>query len=252
MIARELSIRQAVIFTFKTVTHRFGFIILIPFITVYAIAGVEYITNLFIYVVARLTEISNFLIEVLSIYLSLASQITRTPIQIALTFLLLLGLTAIGLKFVRGEKPEITDLIGHPKRYWQFAATTAVYSVVYLAGFTAFIVPGLLWGARFMFVPFLVLDQNLNFQQAFRTSKDLTEGYTVPLFWLHATFAAVITAVIIGGKYALEELVVPTQIFPVTVVTKYLTYLVTVIWVIVAAHIYQQLSSKNVSGSNDV
>ncbi len=64
----------------------------------------------------------------------------------------------------------------------RFFGGVLLLMLVMLGGMILLIVPGIIWGIKFMFAPMLILDKNMRIMDAFRVSSRMTNGYKWPLF----------------------------------------------------------------------
>ncbi|MEZ5069948.1 MAG: hypothetical protein R2751_03000 [Bacteroidales bacterium] len=106
------------------------------------------------------------------------------------------GANLVFLKAVRGERVEISDLfIPFRSNYWNAVVANLVVGVIVGLGIVMLIVPGIIFACRLAFVPFLVVDKNMDAMDALRTSWEMTRGHGWQIFALG--FLAIF--VVIGG-----------------------------------------------------
>jgi len=89
------------------------------------------------------------------------------------------------LKAVRGERIEIKDMFSvFQKNYWNAVVANIVVGVIIGLGIVMLIVPGIIFACRLAFVPYLVMDHNMDVMDALRTSWDMTRGYGWQIFFM--------------------------------------------------------------------
>ena len=58
----------------------------------------------------------------------------------------------------------------------RFIFASIAYSAIVMVGFCLFIIPGIIFAIKFMYVPFLIVDKDMSFSEAFKTSNELASG----------------------------------------------------------------------------
>ncbi len=132
------------------------------------------------------------------------------------------GADYIFLKAVRNIKFEIREIFDGFKNYLNVVLAALLSGSIIVAGFIFLIVPGIILACRLAFVPYLVMDKQLEPVKAIEESWRLTKGYgwtifgmgmlTVPIVlagiialivgvivsivWINAAFAAMYQAVL--------------------------------------------------------
>ena len=87
------------------------------------------------------------------------------------------------LKAVRGERIEIRDIFAvFQKNYWNAVIANIVVGVIVGIGIMMLIVPGIIFACRLAFVPYLVVDEEMDVMDALRVSWDMTRGYGWQIF----------------------------------------------------------------------
>lgn len=100
------------------------------------------------------------------------------------------------LKAVRGEHIEIRDMFAAFQRnYWNVVIANIVVDIIIGLGVVMLIVPGIIFACRLAFVPYLVMDREMDVMDALRTSWDMTRGYGWQIFFMG--FLAIF--IVIGG-----------------------------------------------------
>ena len=89
------------------------------------------------------------------------------------------------LKAVRGERIEIKDMFAvFQRNYWNAVVANIVVSIIVGLGFIMLIVPGIIFACRLAFVPYLVVDKEMDVMDALRVSWDMTRGYGGQIFFM--------------------------------------------------------------------
>ena len=95
------------------------------------------------------------------------------------------GVNWVFLKAVRGERIEIRDVfIVFQRNYWNVVIANIVVGVIVGLGIVMLIVPGIIFACRLAFVPYLVVDREMDVMDALRVSWDMTRGYGWQIFFM--------------------------------------------------------------------
>jgi uncharacterized membrane protein len=139
------------------------------------------------------------------------------------------------LKGVRGEKIEVQDMFAvFRKNFWNAVGANVVVGLIVGFGLLMLIVPGIIFAVRLAFVPYLVMDQEMELTEALSKSWEMTKGYGWHIFfmgfiafwvillgllafffgviisaiWISAAFAAMYQAVVEEKGYFRDEITV--------------------------------------------
>jgi len=93
-----------------------------------------------------------------------------------LSLIMGMGAMKIILKVVRGEVAEMSELLSGANRLWQYILLNIVMTLVITFGLLLLIIPGIIWSIKYMFAPFLVIDEKLSFSDAMAKSDAMTRG----------------------------------------------------------------------------
>ena len=111
-----------------------------------------------------------------------------------------IGIIVISLKFVDGKKPQFKDLYQHYPLFLNYFLASLLYGVVVIAGFILLIVPGIIWGIKYQFITYLVVDKGMSPMEAFKKSGHLTQGNRMKLFYLGLSFMGLtIVGILLAG-----------------------------------------------------
>lgn len=89
------------------------------------------------------------------------------------------------LKAVRGERVQIGDMfVVFQRNYWNAVVANVVVAIIVGLGIVMLIVPGLIFACRLAFVPYLVVDREMDVMEALRVSWNMTQGYGWHIFFM--------------------------------------------------------------------
>ncbi len=169
-------------------------------------------------------------------------QLLKVIAVLVVALVFSLGLTNIGLKIYDKKNVSIEDFYSGYPVFRAMGAIFLVFLVTYF-GFLLLIVPGLVWGSRYMFATDLVIDKNLNIKESMRASALLTFGVKLKLFFtvlLVIFMSAFITfGVLYFSGFSLAEPSVLKDIIS-AIITSFLMPLTSMVLV----YIYKQLLSQ--------
>lgn len=95
------------------------------------------------------------------------------------------GTNWVYLKAIRGERIEIRDMfVVFQKNYWNAVIANIVVGVIVGLGMVMLLVPGIIFACRLAFVPFLVVDREMDVMDALRVSWDMTRGHGWQIFFM--------------------------------------------------------------------
>ena len=110
------------------------------------------------------------------------------------------GADFIFLKAVRNVKFEVKEIIdGFKNNYLNVVLAALLSGAIIVAGFILLIVPGIILACRLAFVPYLVMDKQLDPVKAVEESWRLTKGYGWNIFGM----GMLAIPIVIGGLLAL-------------------------------------------------
>ena len=105
------------------------------------------------------------------------------------------GVNWVFLKAVRGERIEIKNMfVVFQRNYWNAVIANIVVGVIVGLGIVMLIVPGIIFACRLAFVPYLVVDQEMDVMDALRVSWDMTRGYGWQIFFMGLLAVPVVIA----------------------------------------------------------
>ena len=89
------------------------------------------------------------------------------------------------LKAVRGEKFEVKDLFSvFQRNYWNAVLGNILVAVIVGMGMVMLIIPGIVFACRLVFVPYLIIDREMEVTEALTKSWEMTKGYGWDIFFM--------------------------------------------------------------------
>ena len=172
MRAQRFSKGEAVRFGWETMKSNLGFFI--GLLVVYWL--ISCVPNVIAYLTAEK-------IAIVSIIFSIGIQ--------ALYMILSMGLIRVALRFCDGEKPEYGDLFACYPLFFKYLFAYILYALIVVAGTILLIVPGIIWGIKYWFFAYFVVDKKLGPIEALKKSSEITKGIKWDLFIFGLLLAAI-------------------------------------------------------------
>lgn len=109
------------------------------------------------------------------------------------------------LAIVRGDRPTIDNSV-KPLASWKkigrYILGSIAVTVVVVLGMLLLIIPGIIWSLKYMYVPVLLLEEEISIKEAFRRSAAMTNGHKWQLagmeFLSIGVFLAGLLALVVG------------------------------------------------------
>jgi len=138
------------------------------------------------------------------------------------------GVSFAHLKAARGDKLEIKDMFEVFRNYWNAVLANILVGAIVIIGFMLLIIPGIIFGCKLAFTPYLVVDRKMEVLEAVKESWRMTTGHAwkvfligllaipisiaglivfgvgiiVSLMWIRLAFASLYHAVSLSGEAA--------------------------------------------------
>lgn len=146
-------------------------------------------------------------------------SILMSLLSMVVTLFFELGAFALFLKLVRtGQEGKIEEIIGQKDIFLQAFIGTVIYYILMVIGFILFIVPGVYVAVRFLFLPYVFVDQKLGWQEALKEASRLSEGNRFNLFG----FVLILIAMnIVGALLLLVGLLVSIPLSAIAMAMAY-------------------------------
>lgn len=95
-----------------------------------------------------------------------------------------MGMIRLALHYAKNETVSIKEAFYPTKHLGHYIAGSLFYLGIVIIGFVLFIIPGVIWGLRYQFFPYLVVEKEMGAREALRKSRAISKGHTWSLFVL--------------------------------------------------------------------
>jgi uncharacterized membrane protein len=180
MAKSSFFIGEALRFGWENVTQNLGLFILVVLIQF----GISFVFSLLTNVFKNNAPLATVIITLTSIVVSMVVQ---------------MGIIKFMLAFTDGGKGAIGDLFTSWHLFFKYLAGAILYVLIVLGGMILLIIPGIIWGLKFQFWNYLIVDKEYGPIQALKASSALTQGRK----WDLLGFGTVCSLVVILGALAL-------------------------------------------------
>ncbi len=227
LATKESFIMESVSVAWNLLRWRPWYVVLIP-ILISMLAGLIVVIPIFMVItlititlsliivgnstMAMITGVGVLLLFVLVLYLVFKLVVPAAMFKYVFIRDLLLG------KNVNIEK-TIKLLVRDGKLVRRFVMGVFLVSLVVVGGVILFIIPGIIWAIKYMFVPLLILDKNIGVKEAFGASGRITNGYK----WLLFAYSLLIGIV---GMMFLGNIFGTLVVAPIYLISYVFVYLV--------------------------
>jgi uncharacterized membrane protein len=103
-------------------------------------------------------------------------------ISFVLSVFIAIAVTKFSLRLARGGQVDLTDVYTGYPYFLNMLLSSLLYGLLVMAGLILLIIPGIYWGIRYQFFPYLIVDQNLGPVNAIKRSGQITRGEWWHLF----------------------------------------------------------------------
>jgi len=93
-----------------------------------------------------------------------------------------MGIIKISLRIVRGENPGLGDFKFPLTAIGNYIIASILYGLIIFGGMILLIIPGVIWGIKYQYATFAVIDKKQGPVEAIRTSGRITKGSLWNLF----------------------------------------------------------------------
>ncbi|NQU17823.1 MAG: hypothetical protein HQ564_07125 [Candidatus Saganbacteria bacterium] len=162
MANKKFSIGEALVYGWDKFKSNLGFFILLLLL----IAAINFVLGV-IKAVAKGSPLFSFIVDFVSLLVQL---------------LIGLGLIKITLKLCDDQKPEFSDLFVDVSQFLKFAMASLLYFLAFIGGTLLLVIPGIIFGIKFAFYGYLMVEKNLEPLEALKMSAELTKGAMWNLF----------------------------------------------------------------------
>jgi len=140
-----------------------------------------FFTGLILIVNILFPFVFGFLYDFVQTYSNIASVVVNI-IYVILNIILTIGVIKILLEIYNIGQSSYRNLISQYNLFFKFIVGNIVYVFIVFAGLALFIIPGIIWGIKFMFWPYLIIDKGLGPIEALKESSKITYGNKWNLF----------------------------------------------------------------------
>jgi uncharacterized membrane protein len=95
-----------------------------------------------------------------------------------------MGLILIPLRICDGEDPELSDLFSCYDLVPRYILASIAYMLLVSVGLLLLVVPGILWGIKYQFFGYHIVDEDAGALDSLRRSAEITQGAKGKLGWL--------------------------------------------------------------------
>lgn len=92
------------------------------------------------------------------------------------------GISFVFLKAARDERVEIKDMLAALSNYRSAVLANLLVAAIVIIGLMLLIVPGIIFGCKLAFTPYLVVDRKMGVMEAIRESWRMTNGHAGSVF----------------------------------------------------------------------
>lgn len=142
-----------------------------------------------------------------------------------LNVIVYLGVIKITLRFVNNEKGEFSDLFSQYPLCFKYVLATIVYNLVVFVGIILFIIPGIIWGIKYQFFDYFIVDKRLGPIESIKRSAEITKGSKWNLFLFSILLGLINLAGVMCLLVGLFVTIPTTMIAQAFVYRKLLSYI---------------------------
>lgn len=99
------------------------------------------------------------------------------------TMIITIGFIKITLDLINKKKTEISLIFSQWKYFWRYLGASILYALIVVGGLILLIVPGVIWGIKYSYFSYFIIDQDKGAVESLRESGRMTMGYKGQLFW---------------------------------------------------------------------
>lgn len=177
---KSFSKKEAIRFGWETTKKNFWFLVGVTLV----VWGVQFIPNFF----SGYTEEQSFVFALLNF----------------IVFIVVIGLglgeLKIYLSLVDGKTPKFSELFSlfNTRMMWRFFIGWLLYGLIVIFGLILFIIPGIYFATKYVFMANVLVDKNLGVFESFSKSGEITKG----IIWKVFVFQLLLTIIALAGLLA--------------------------------------------------
>lgn len=100
-------------------------------------------------------------------------------------------ITIISLKLVKKEKIEVRDFLPESQLALRYIGASIIYWLIIIGGLILLIVPGIIWGIKFGYYKYLIVDKHQGVIESLKGSAKVTDGAKWSLFGFNLTLGVI-------------------------------------------------------------
>jgi len=105
-----------------------------------------------------------------------------------------IGVFKISLDFVFGREADFAELFRNYKFFFPYFFAQILYGLILFVGFLLLVIPAFIWGIKYGFFGYFVIDRKMGPISALKASAKLTQGIKLKLFLLILIFSLIMLA----------------------------------------------------------
>ena len=103
-----------------------------------------------------------------------------------------MGMINITIKVTRNEKPNFSDLFNSFPYLYKYVTASFLYFCMVSIGLLLLIVPGIIWGIKYGFFGYFIVDKDAGILDSLKMSANITFGVKMELFYLSIALIGII------------------------------------------------------------
>ena len=114
--------------------------------------------------------------------LSLVLVIALRFLKLVIYLVIQMGFIKIALRFCDNEKAKFEDLFSCFPLFFKYLFGSILYELILIGGMILLVIPGIIWGIKFQFFSYFIVDKGLGPIEALKKSSVITRGTKYNLF----------------------------------------------------------------------
>lgn len=111
-------------------------------------------------------------------------QLVFSILGVVVQLIVGMGMIRLALHYSEDKKIALHHAFRPTGEFVQYVAGSLFYLGIVIVGMILLIVPGVIWGLRYQFFAYLVIEKGMGAREALRKSRDISKGHTWNLFVL--------------------------------------------------------------------
>ncbi len=93
-----------------------------------------------------------------------------------------MGLIRIAIDLYENKEPKVYDVFSCYPLFFKYTLTSFIYDAIVTIGFLLLIIPGIIWGIKFMFWKFFIIEKDAGVLESLKKSSIITQNVKWKLF----------------------------------------------------------------------